>query len=83
VRGKMLWFNEEKDHGYISTGEGERLYIPGSGFAEGKRLKGRCAGLEVDFEIAMHDGEREATECSLVEQDAPRRARRHSQSRTF
>jgi cold shock CspA family protein len=83
VRGKMLWFNEEKDHGYISTGEGERLYIPGSGFAEGKRLQGRCAGLEVEFEIALRDGEREATECSLVNEDAPRRARRHTQRRTL
>ena len=24
MRGKMKWFNEEKDHGYIETEEGER-----------------------------------------------------------
>ena len=34
MRGKMKWFNEEKDHGYIETEEGERLLIPGTGFAE-------------------------------------------------
>jgi cold shock CspA family protein len=83
VRGKMLWFNEEKDHGYISTGEGERLYIAGSGFANGKRLKGRCAGLEVEFEVAESEGERVATECVLVDDGAPRRARRHNQSRSM
>jgi cold shock CspA family protein len=78
----MLWFNEEKDHGYIATGEGERLFIAGSGFANGKRLKGRCKGLEVEFEVAELDGERVATECVLVEEPAPRRARRHSGSRS-
>ena len=31
--GTMLWFNEEKDHGYISTEAGERLYVAGTGFA--------------------------------------------------
>jgi len=45
----MLWFNEEKDHGFIATAEGERLHLPGSGFEGGKRLRGRCAGLEVEF----------------------------------
>ena len=81
MRGKMLWFNEEKDHGYISTDEGERLQIAGSGFAGGKRLEGRCAGLEVEFEVSESDGERMATGCVPVEPDVPRRARRHSGSR--
>jgi cold shock CspA family protein len=76
VRGKMLWFNEEKDHGYISTEEGERLYIPGTGFAGGERLKGRCAGLEVEFTIVGANGGREASECAPVERVAPHRPRR-------
>jgi cold shock CspA family protein len=76
VRGKMLWFNEEKDYGYISTEEGERLFISGSGFAEGKRLEGRCAGIEVEFEVIGVDGSREAYECVVVEEAAPHRARR-------
>ena len=76
MRGKMLWFNEEKDHGYISTEEGERLYIPGTGFARGERLKGRCAGLEVEFTVVGANGTREASECALVEHEVPHRPRR-------
>lgn len=72
----MLWFNEEKDHGYISTEEGERLYIPGTGFAGGERLRGRCAGLEVEFTIVGRKGERQASECSLVVEAIPYRPRR-------
>jgi cold shock CspA family protein len=82
VRGKMLWFNEEKDHGYISTDEGERLYLPGTGFAGGERLRGRCAGLEVEFTIVGADESRQAAECAVVEEVIPRRARRrHRASR--
>jgi len=78
VRGKMLWFNEEKDHGFIETDEGERLHLSGAGFADGKRLQGRCAGVEVEFEVTESGGERTATGCVPVEQAVPRRARRHS-----
>jgi hypothetical protein len=52
MRGKMLWFNEVKDLGFILTEEGERLSVLGDGFAGGKRLRGRCAQLEVSFESA-------------------------------
>jgi cold shock CspA family protein len=81
VRGKMLWFNEEKDHGYIATDEGERLYIPGVGFAGGERLKGRCAGLEVEFEVVGVDDAREASECVLVEHVAAHRPRKRYRGR--
>ena len=82
MRGKMKWFNEEKDHGYIETEEGERLYIPGTGFAGGERLKGRCAGLEVEFTIVGANETRQASECALVEEVLPHRARRrHRASR--
>ena len=74
----MLWFNEDKDYGYIETDEGERLEITGVGFADGKRLRGRCAGVEVEFDVTERDGERTATGCVPVEQVEPRRARRHS-----
>jgi len=76
MRGKMKWFNEEKDHGYIETDEGERLYIPGTGFAGGQRLKGRCAGLEVEFTIVGANGTRQASECVLVDEPVAHRARR-------
>jgi cold shock CspA family protein len=78
----MKWFNEDKDHGYIETEEGERLYIHGSGFAGGERLKGRCAGIEVEFEVVGLDDSRQAAECVVVEEAAPHRARRrHRASR--
>jgi len=76
MRGKMKWFNEEKDHGYIETEEGERLYIPGTGFAGGERLKGRCAGLEVEFEVVGAGDTRQASECALIEEAVPYRPRR-------
>ncbi len=37
MRGKMIWFNENKDHGFIRTDEDERLSVLGSGFAGGVR----------------------------------------------
>jgi cold shock CspA family protein len=75
MRGTMLWFNEVKDHGFISTEEGERLYVDGTGFAGGLRPQGRCAGLSVSFEVTEVEGVRQAQECVLVEDAAPRRAR--------
>jgi cold shock CspA family protein len=77
MRGTMLWFNEAKDYGYISTEEGERLYVHGTGFTAGLRPKGRCAGLAVAFRVAEDGGDRRAEESVLVQEVAPRRARRH------
>jgi cold shock CspA family protein len=71
----MLWFNEEKGHGYISTEEGERLYVAGAGFEDGRNPQGRCAGLPVEFDVAERDGNREAVSCVLVDEIAPPRAR--------
>jgi cold shock CspA family protein len=76
MRGTMIWFNEEKNHGYISTEEGERLYVSGTGFYGGKPPKGRCGGLEVEFEVTGANGTREASECILVEAGPQARARR-------
>lgn len=76
MRGKMKWFNEDKDHGYIETEDGERLYISGEGFADGERLKGRCAGLAVEFKVVSVQGSRQAEECALVEEAVPHRPRR-------
>ena len=77
----MIWFNEEKDHGYISTEAGERLYVPGTGFTPGGKPKGRCAGLVVEFEVTSNGGAREAGNCAPVEELAPPRARRRHSSR--
>jgi cold shock CspA family protein len=76
MRGTMVWFNEEKGHGYISTETGERLYVSQNGFLGGNAPKGRCAGLVVEFEIATSLNGRQAVGSVLVEKDDPPRARR-------
>ena len=50
MRGQMLWFNEDKDHGFIRTDDGERLQVDGTGFAQGERPEGRCADKVVSFD---------------------------------
>jgi cold shock CspA family protein len=74
-RGKMLWFNEEKGHGYIQTDEDERLYVDADGFPDGHPV-GACAGLVVEFEITENGEGRRAQHVQLVPEVAPRRARR-------
>ena len=82
MRGKMLWFNEAKDHGFIETDEGERLYVQRSGFVEGRAPVGRCAGLPVQFDIADDSGDRSAVGASLIPEPDQRRARyRHGRGR--
>ena len=76
MRGTLIWFNEERDEGYISTEEGERLFIAGPSFVEGHKPEGRCGGLVVEFDVIAHNGTREAADCVLVEEEAPPRARR-------
>ena len=61
-RGKMLWFNEDKGHGYIETEEGERLYVEGTGFVADPP-EGPVAGLVVEFRIVEGPGGRFA-ECN-------------------
>jgi hypothetical protein len=80
VRGTMLWFNEAKNYGYVLTDEGERLYVDRDGFVDGAAPVGRCARLPVELRIGERDGERFATEVSLVTEEPPRRARRRSSS---
>jgi cold shock CspA family protein len=76
MRGKMLWFAEAKDYGFISTEDAERLYVHGTGFAGGVRPQGRCAALPVTFVVAVDEGTRKAEEVVFVQDVAPRRARR-------
>ena len=76
LRGTMLWFNEAKDHGYISTEDGERLYVAGTGFAGGIRPKGRCAGLAVTFRVSGEGDDRQAEETALLTDAPSQRARR-------
>lgn len=74
-RGKLLWFNEEKGHGFIETDEGERLYVDGAGFADSPPV-GPCAGRVVEFDVADGDDGRHASDTRVVEEIPPRRARR-------
>ncbi len=76
MRGKMLWFNEEKDLGYIATDEGDRVSVHGSGFVSGAGPSGRCNGAVVEFRVAESAGQQTAQEVALVPEVAPRRARR-------
>ncbi|MGB2951801.1 MAG: hypothetical protein WBB74_00255 [Gaiellaceae bacterium] len=79
MRGKMLWFNEVKDRGFIVTDEGERLSVVGSGFALGAKPNGRCAEAVVTFEVNESRGQRQAEGVTFVPEVAARRARRRSQ----
>jgi hypothetical protein len=76
VRGKMLWFNDRKDLGFIRTDEGERLAVVGPGFVSGHRPTGRCAESVVSFEIDDSGAERRAVRVEFVPDENPRRARR-------
>ena len=75
MRGTMLWFNEVKDHGFILTEEGERLYADGADFASGPPV-GSCAGIAVAFQLSADEGVRRAEGVDVVEKAVPRRARR-------
>ena len=76
MRGTMLWFNEVKDIGFLTTEDGERVAVDGQEFVGGVRPQGRCAGLEVVFELAESDGEKRAQAVRIEDAEAPRRARR-------
>jgi cold shock CspA family protein len=80
MRGKMIWFNEKKDLGFIRTDDDERLSVLGPAFAGGKRPQGRCAEAVVSFEISETNGDRQAENVVLVEEEAPRRARLRSRA---
>ncbi len=77
MRGTMLWFNETKDVGVISTETGERLPVSGEHFADGARPPlGRVSGLPVEFRIVENGDGRQAEAVTFVTEDVPRRARR-------
>lgn len=83
MQGTMLWFNQVKDLGVITTEAGEGIRVYGPDFAAGERPEGRCAGSAVTFGIAEQDEERKATNVCFVAEVAPRRARlRHGRYRS-
>jgi cold shock CspA family protein len=83
MRGTMLWFNEVKDLGVITTEEGDGVRVLGADFTNGERPKRRCAGTEVRFGVIGQGDARRATDVSFVPEIAPRRARlRHARFRS-
>jgi hypothetical protein len=80
VKGKMLWFDEAKDYGYVLTDDGERLRVDRDGFVDGAAPVGRCARCPVNLSVVTRGGERIAVDVSLVSETSPRRARRRSSS---
>ncbi len=82
--GKMLWFNEVKNFGFIQTEEGERLYVHRSAFLSGHAPVGRCAGVAVAFGVSGGEGGRTAVDVSVVAEADHGRARpRRSGTRLF
>ena len=76
MRGTMLWFNETKDLGVITTEDGERVDVHGPDFVDGERPVGRCAGVPVEFQVAENGEGHKAEAVRLVIAVDPRRARR-------
>ena len=73
-RGTMLWFNEVKDLGALRTDGGVRIEVPGEAFSAGEKPSGRCAGLEIEFQVLSS----QVSGIAFVPVVAPRRARRRS-----
>jgi hypothetical protein len=76
--GKMLFFNAEKDYGFIRTEEGERIAVNRAGFLSGEAPVGRCAGLAVELTPVETPEGRIATAVSLIVEKEVGRARRRS-----
>ncbi len=81
MRGKMLWFNDVKGHGFIHTEEEERLYVAREGFAPGEVPVGRCAGLDVEFSRVVDGDDSRAVEVTFAAPPTARRARLRSSRR--
>jgi cold shock CspA family protein len=76
MQGTMLWFNPAKQHGFISTDEGERVRVDRDGFADGHLLGERCRGTRVTFDRSGEPlDEPRAVNVAVVPLFAARRAR--------
>jgi hypothetical protein len=70
-RGRMLWFNEDKDLGALRTDDGERLEVPGIAFGSGEKPIGRCAGRTIEFDSVAGA----VTRLAFIPESSQRRAR--------
>jgi cold shock CspA family protein len=51
MEGTMMWFNAEKQHGFIRTDDGEQLRVDESGLGPDLVLGERCSGTRVGFDL--------------------------------
>jgi len=72
--GDMLWFNNEKGHGFIETATGDRLRVEGTDFRNGPP-EGRVAGMSVTFQVTGDGEAARAQDVAFPEDAPPRRAR--------
>ncbi len=75
MEGTMIWFNPEKQHGFIRTDDGERLRVDEAGLATGELLRDGCRGTRVCFERIGREDDARAVGVTLVPLMAARRAR--------
>ena len=74
--GTVLWFNKVKGYGFISSAEGERLYVEGPGLRPEVDAHELREGVEVEFEVRSGGKGREAHGVAISPPAAaPRRAR--------
>ena len=76
MRGNLIWFNPEKQHGFIRTEDGERLLVEQSAFEPGTVIADRCGGTPLVFEREEADAVTRAVRVSVETEALPaRRAR--------
>lgn len=75
MEGTMIWFNPEKQHGFIRTDDGERLRVDESGLAPGELLADGCRGTRVRFERIAQEDDARAVDVTLLPLTMARRAR--------
>ena len=76
MRGQLIWFNREKQYGYIRTEEGERLLVEQAEFPGLDELGNRRAGAALTFERECPpDAAPRAVRVMLAVESVPRRAR--------
>jgi cold shock CspA family protein len=76
MEGTMMWFNPEKQHGFIRTDEGEQLRVDESGLGAGLVLGDRCRGTRVGFDrVGVAIEEARAVNVTALPVIDPRRAR--------
>jgi cold shock CspA family protein len=74
--GTVIWFNKVKGHGFISTHQGERLYVDAEGLDPAVNPLVLRNGVEVEFSVRERESGREAASLALKADVSPRRARR-------